>query len=161
MMVALLFHGYATGVHSSWKLEAATHDSVAVLFITGNLHPDHDTIARFRRRRLSSLQDLFLQVLTIARTMGVLKLGHVSLDGTKVKANASRHRAMSWTHMGRVEVRLQAEFSRLLEFAEIADRQDCELDIPEELYRREGRLARIAEAKRELELRAVLGCRIF
>ncbi|MCE2523064.1 MAG: transposase [Rhodobacteraceae bacterium] len=139
----MLFHGYATGVHSSRKLEAATHDSVAVRFITGNLHPDHDTIARFRRRHLSALQDLFLQVLAIARTMGVLKLGHVILDGTKVKANASRHRAMSWAHMERVEVRLQAEVSRLLELAETADGQDCEFDIPEELCRREGRLARI------------------
>ena len=121
MMVGLLFYGYATGVHSSRKLKAATHDSVVVRFITGNLHPDHDTIARFRRRHLSVLQDLFLQVLTIARTMGVLKLGHVILDGTKVEANASRHRAMNWAYMERVEVQLKAEVSRLLELAEIAD----------------------------------------
>ena len=140
MMTALLFYGYSTGVHSSRKLEAATHDSVAVRYVTGNLHPDHDTIARFRKRHLPALQELFVQVLSIARTMGMLKLGHVSLDGTKVKANASRHRAMSHSHMERIEAQLKAQVARLLELAEVADEQECALDIPEELGRRQERL---------------------
>ena len=154
MMTALLFYGYATGVHSSRKLEAATHDSVAVRYVTGNLHPDHDTIARFRKRHLPALQELFVQVLSIARTMGMLKLGHVSLDGTKVKANASRHRAMSHLHMERIEAQLKAQVARLLELAEAADEQECALDIPEELGRRQERLAKIAEARKEIEARA-------
>ena len=154
MMTALLFYGYSTGVHSSRKLEAATHDSVAVRYVTGNLHPDHDTIARFRKRHLPALQELFVQVLSIARTMGMLKLGHVSLDGTKVKANASRHRAMSHLHMERIEAQLKAQVARLLELAEAADEQECALDIPEELGRRQERLAKIAEARKEIEARA-------
>ncbi len=154
VMMTALFYGYSTGVHSSRKLEAATHDSVAVRYVTGNLHPDHDIIARLRKRHLPALQELFVQVLSIARTMGMLKLGHVSLDGTKVKANASRHRAMSHLHMERIEAQLKAQVARLLELAEVADKQDCALDIPEELGRRQERLAKIAEARKEIEARA-------
>ncbi len=150
MMTALLFYGYATGTHSSRKLEAATHDSVAVRFVTGNLHEGRDTIARFRKRHLTALQEVFFQVLAIARLAGVLKLGHVSLDGTKVK----RHRAMSFGHMQRIEAQLKEEVARLLEMAEAADTEECHLDISEELGRREDRLAKIAEARAEIEARA-------
>lgn len=92
--MALLFYGYATGVFSSRKLEQATYDSVAFRYIAANDHPDHDTIASFRKRFLPELSALFVQVLLIAQQMGCLKLGKVSLDGTKIKANASRHRAL-------------------------------------------------------------------
>ena len=93
VMVALLFYGYATGVFSSRKLEQATYDSVAFRYITADTHPDHDTIAHFRKRFLEPLRGVFVQILVIAQAMGVLKIGTVSLDGTKVKANASKHKA--------------------------------------------------------------------
>ena len=103
MLLALLFFGYATGLFSSRKLEQATYDSVAFRFITGDRHPDHDTIAHFRKRFLVELEGLFLQILVVAKAMGVFKLGTVSLDGTKIKANASKHKAMSWQHANKLE----------------------------------------------------------
>ena len=96
MLVALLFYGYATGVFSSRKLEQATYDSVAFRYLSGDEHPDHDTIANFRKRFLAELERLFKQILVLAKTMGVLRLGRVSLDGTKMQGNASKHKAMSW-----------------------------------------------------------------
>jgi transposase len=155
-LLSLLFYGYATGVFSSRKLEAATYDSVAFRYICANTHPDHDTIATFRKRFLPELKPLFLQVLLIAREMGVLKVGNISLDGTKVKANASKHRALSWGHACRLEQQLQAEVAELLAMAERADtdEQPDGLDIPEELARRQARLEAIAKAKAELEHRA-------
>jgi len=98
MLLALLFYGYATGVFSSRKLEQATWDSVAFRYIAANSHPDHDTIAAFRKRFVEELQDLFVQILMMARSMGLVKLGGVSLDGTKVQANASKHKALNWEH---------------------------------------------------------------
>src|ERR1700720_2865690 len=95
-----LGYGYATGVFSSRKLERATYDSVAFRFIAANDHPDHDTIAAFRRRFLKEIEALFVQVLLLAREMGVLNLGTVALDGTKIHANASRHSALSYEHAG-------------------------------------------------------------
>ena len=94
LLLSLLFYGYATGVFSSRKLEQATYDSVAFRYISADTHPDHDTIATFRKRFLSELTDLFAQVLVMAQAMGLLQLGKVSLDGTKIKANASKHKAM-------------------------------------------------------------------
>src|SRR6056297_1682415 len=94
MLLALLFYGYATGVFSSRKLEQATYDSVAFRFITADTHPDHDTLASFRKRFTKELEGLFVQILVIAQAMGLLKLGHVSIDGTKMKANASKHKAL-------------------------------------------------------------------
>ena len=114
MLLALLFYGYATGVFSSRKLEQATHDSVALRFITGDAHPDHDTIATFRKRFLMELEGLFVQLLVMARVMGVLKLGKVSLDGTKIKANASKHKAMSWGYANKLEEQLHQEVQELL-----------------------------------------------
>jgi transposase len=96
MLLALFFYGYATGVFSSRKLELATYESVAFRYITANQHPDHDTIAAFRKRFLEELKPLFAQILMIAQTIGIAKLGQVALDGTKVKANASKHKALSW-----------------------------------------------------------------
>ena len=155
LLLALLFYGYATGVFSSRKLEQATFDSVAFRFITGDTHPDHDTIATFRKRFLPELEGLFVQLLVLARAMGLLKLGHVSLDGTKIKANASKHKAMSWDHANKLEKQLRREVQELLKKAERADTEDDqEMDIPDELARREDRLAAIERAKREIERRA-------
>ena len=155
VMVALLFYGYATGVFSSRKLEEATHDSVAFRYIAGNRHPDHDTIAHFRQRFLKELEGLFVQLLVLAKETGLLKLGHVSLDGTKIKANASKHKAMSWGHAERLERQLRGEVEELFKEAERTDREEAaEVDIPEELRRREDRLEKISRAKAKIEQRA-------
>lgn len=155
VLLSLLFYGYATGVFSSRKLEQATYDSVAFRFITADTHPDHDTIATFRKRFLQELEGLFVQLLELAKQTGLLKLGNVSLDGTKVKANASKHKAMSWGYAKQLEKQLRAEVEELLKRAEQADAEDeFELDIPDELARREDRLAAIAKAKEEIERRA-------
>jgi transposase len=155
-MVALLFYGYATGVFSSRKLERATYDSVALRYTAANTHPDHDTIANFRKRFLPQLEALFAQILLLANQMDVLRLGSVCLDGTKVKANASKHKALSYGHALKLEERLHEEVRRMLEAAEQADAEDLpdELSLPEELYRREKRLAAIDKAKKEIERRA-------
>jgi transposase len=156
LLLGLIVYGYATGVFSSRKLERATYDSVAFRFVAANEHPDHDTIANFRRRFLKEIEALFVQVLGLAREMGVLKLGTVALDGTKIHANASRHSALSYEHACKIEAQLQAEVARLLALAEAADRADMPdgMNIPEELARREKRLAAIAEAKAKIEARA-------
>ncbi len=156
VLLGLLVYGYATGVFSSRKLERATYDSVAFRFIAANDHPDHDTIASFRRRFLVSIAGLFVEVLLLARETGLLKLGTVALDGTKVHANASRHSALSWKHACEIEARLKAEVVELMRLAEAADAADVPdgMSVPEELARREDRLARIAEAKAAIEARA-------
>jgi len=155
VLLALLFYGYATEVFSSRKLEQATHDSVAFRFITGDTHPDHDTIATFRKRFLPELEGLFVQMLVVARVMGVFKLGKVSLDGTKIKANASKHKAMSWGYANKLEAQLHREVQELLRRAEQADAEDeSDMDIPDELARREDRLIAIKKAKAEIERRA-------
>jgi len=143
LLLGLIIYGYATGVFSSRTLERATYDSVAFRFIAANEHPDHDTIAAFRRRFLKQIDTLFVQVLGVAREMGVLKLGTVALDGTKIHANASRHSALSYEHAGKIEAQLQAEVADLMAKAEAADRADMPdgMSIPEELARREPRLA--------------------
>ncbi|ABK97745.1 IS1182 family transposase [Pelobacter propionicus] len=156
MLVALLFYGYATGVFSSRKLERSTYDSVAFRFIAANSHPDHDTIATFRRRFLPQLNKLFAQILLIAHQMEVLKLGNVSLDGSKIKANASKHKALSYEHACKLEEQIKAEVGELLKKAEAADHADIPdgMNIPEELERREKRLSAIAAAKVEIKKRA-------
>ena len=156
MLLGILVYGYATGVFSSRKLERATYDSVAFRFIAANQHPDHDTIAAFRRRFLQEIEGLFVQVLAVAREMGVLKMGTVALDGTKIHANASRHSALSYEHAGKIEAQLKAEVAELLAKAEVADRSDLPdgLSIPDELARREERLAKLAEARATIEARA-------
>jgi len=156
LLLGLIIYGYATGVFSSRKLERATYDSVAFRFIAANEHPDHDTIAAFRRRFLKQIEALFVQVLGVAREMGVLKLGTVALDGTKIHANASRHSALSYEHACKIEAQLQAEVADLMARAEAADQADVPdgMSIPEELARREQRLAAIARAKATIEARA-------
>ena len=156
MLVALLFYGYAVGVFSSRKIERSTYDSVAFRYIAANSHPDHDTIAHFRKRFLQELTGLFVQILWVARQMGVLKLGNVSLDGSKVKAHASKHKALSYEHACKLEAQLKNEVAQLLQKAEAADRADLPdgLSIPEELQRREDRLSAIRNAKAEIERRA-------
>ena len=156
MLVALLFYGYATGTFSSRKLEKATYDSVAFRYLCANTHPDHDTIASFRKRFLKELEGFFVEILLIGQAMGLLKLGTVSLDGTKIKANASKHKALSWEYANKLEAQLQAEVETLLHMAEEADNSSLpeEMDIPNELKRREERLAKIAEAKAEIQARA-------
>ncbi len=156
ILISLLFYGYATGVFSSRKIEKATYDSVAFRFISANTHPDHDTISSFRKRFLEQLKPLFVQILMLAREMGLLKLGRVSLDGTKIKANASKHHALSWEHACKLEQQLQDEVKELLRLAEQADAEEipAEMDIPEELCRRKDRLKAIAQAKVIIEERA-------
>ena len=156
MLVALLFYGYATGTFSSRKLEKATYDSIAYRYLCANTHPDHDTIASFRKRFLKELEGFFVELLLVGQAMGLVKLGTVSLDGTKIKANASKHKALSWAHANKLEAQLQAEVDELLRLAEDADNSALpeEMTIPEELKRREARLAKIAEAKAEIQARA-------
>jgi transposase len=153
LLLGILVYGYATGVFSSRKLERASYDSVAFRFIAANEHPDHDTIAAFRRRFLKEIEGLFVQVLAVAREMGVLKMGTVALDGTKIHANASRHSALSYEHSGKIEAQLKV--AELLAKAEAADRTDLPdgLSIPDELARREERLAKLAEARAKIEAR--------
>src|SRR4029077_5029825 len=156
-LLSVLIYGYATGVFSSRKLERVTYDSVAFRFIAANDHPDHDTIATFRRRFLKEIEALFVEVLKLAGEMGVLKLGTVALDGTKIHANASRHSALSYEHATKIEVQLKAEVAELLARAEAADQAEAMVDgmsIPEELARREERLAKLGEARTKLEARA-------
>ena len=155
-LLSLLVYGCATGVFSSRKLERATYDSVAFRFIAANDHPDHDTIATFRRRFLKDIEALFVEVLLLAREMGVLKIGTVALDGTKIHANASRHSALSYEHAGKIEAQLKAEVADLLAKAEAADQAGMPdgMSIPEELARREARLAALAKARATIEGRA-------
>ncbi len=156
MLLGLMVYGYATKTFSSRAIERATYDSVAFRFIAGNEHPDHDTIATFRKRFLPQIQALFVDVLKLARAMGMLKLGTVALDGTKIHANASRHSALSYGHAKKIERQLKKEVQQLLRLAEQADGVNTPdgMSIPEELERRELRLAAIAAAKAQIEARA-------
>ena len=156
MVLSLLIYGYATGTYSSRRIEAATYDSLAFRYIGANCHPDHDTLCTFRKRFLGDIESLFVQVLLIAKAMKLVKLGTVALDGTKLHANASRHKALSYGHAEKLEAQLLAEVKDLLMRAERADNEALPegLDIPEELARREARLQAIALAKAEIEARA-------
>lgn len=156
MLLSLLFYGYSTGIFSSRKLERSTYDSVAFRYISANTHPDHDTIASFRKRFLKELESLFVQILQIARQMKVFKLGKIALDGTKMHANASKHHAFSWKHACKIEKQLKEEVRNLMDLAAKADEKNIpeNFDIPEELLRREIRLKAISEAKAEIQRRA-------
>jgi transposase len=155
-MLSLLFYGYATGVFSSRKIEQATYDSIAFRYISVNTHPDHDTIANFRKCFLPQISELFVQILSIAQAAGLLKVGKVSLDGTKIKANASKHKALSYGHIKKLQSQLETEVKTLLKKAKEADnsKSDDGLNIPEEIERREDRLKVIKEAKEKIEARA-------
>ena len=158
MMVALLLYAYCVGVPSSRKIEKRTYEDVAFRVLAGNTHPDHSRISEFRRIHLQALSKLFVQVLRLCQRMGLVKLGHVALDGTKIKANASKHKAMSNERMTQDTARLQAEVTKLLQAAEQSDAaEDLEHgtsqrgdELPEELRRREGRLARIRALQADL-----------
>lgn len=156
IMFGLLVYGYATGVVSSRKIERATYASAPFRFIAGNLHPDHDTLAVFRKNFLPELHDLFVQVLLPAQTMGVLKLGNISLDGTKIHADASKSKAVSYKRLGELEARLRAEVEALFVLGARADQSSLPngLVVSDEIALREARLARLAEAKAVLEARA-------
>lgn len=162
MMVRVLLYGYATGVYSSRKLEARTYEDVAFRYLSADAHPDHATLAEFRRRHLEALAGLFTQALLLCSKAGLVKLGHVAIDGTKIKAAASKHKAMSYGRMGETEARLKQEIEALLKQAEDADAaEDAQYgkgrrgdELPEELRRRESRLKKIQQAKTELEQEA-------
>jgi transposase/IS5 family transposase len=156
ILISLIFYGYMTGVFSSRKIENATFDSIAFRYLAANQHPDHDTIASFRQRFLPQLKGIFIQILAIAREMGVKKVGTVSIDGTKVKANASKHHSLSWGYANKLEERLQSEIADLMKRAEEADceKEDSGMKIPEEISIREKRLQGITEAKAIIAARA-------
>jgi transposase len=162
MMVRLLLYGYCKGVASSRKIEQATYEDVAFRYLSGDTHPDHDTIAAFRKRHLGALAGLFVQVLQLCQKAGLVKLGHVAIDGTKMKANASKHKAMSYERMNETEQRLREEVEEMLRQAAAVDEaEDAQYgkgqrgdELPEELQRRESRLKKIREAKAELEREA-------
>jgi transposase len=154
MLLALLVYGYATGIFSSRKLERACVDSISFRYIAANTTPDHDTIADFRCRVLPELPRIFLEILSIAQEMGFAKLGTLSLDGTKIKANASKHHALSYAHAGKIKAKLRREVSRLLKLAEAADHErDPELNIPAEIARREDLINKIDQARAKIEER--------
>jgi len=156
MMVKLLFYGYATGVASSRKIERKTYEDIPMRVLAAGYHPDHDTISSFRKDHIRTLKGLFLQILLLAKESKLVKVGHVSLDGTKIKADASKHKAMSYERMGIKEKELKHEIDELFRKAEEADAKEDQEDdhrIPEELAFRETRLNKIKEAKAALEKR--------
>lgn len=161
LMLKVLLYGYAVGVRSSRKLEERLGSDVGFMFLAGQARPDHKTIGEFRRRHLAALEGLFLESLRLCRAAGMVRLGRVALDGTKVKASASRHKAMSYARMPEREAALEAEVRRILEEAEAVDRAEDALygdargdELPEALRTREGRLRAIREAKAALEAEA-------
>lgn len=156
MLMSLLIYSYATGTFSSRKIERATYDSLAFRFIACDQHPDHDTLAAFRRRFSEQFSEIFVQVLEVARENQLSQFGAVSLDGTKIRANASRHSALSYGHAEKIEAQLKAEVQEMLALAEAADQSAVPdgVSLPDEIKRREERLAAIAEAKAKIEARA-------
>lgn len=159
MMVALLLYAYCVGVASSRRIERRTHEDIAFRIIAAGQHPDHTVISEFRRKHLDLLSALFTQVLALCGKAGLIKLGHVALDGTKLKANASKHKAMSYERLKEQEQQLAQKVAELLKEAEEADATEDKLygknkhgdELPEELKRAETRLTRIREAKAALE----------
>ena len=156
MLLGLLFYGYVSGIFSSRKMERATYEVIPFRFIAGDMHPDHDTIATFRKQFLAELKELFVQILLIAQEMGHLQLGNVSLDGSKIHADASKSKAVSYKRLLAIEAYLQAEVKELFALAEAADGGQWpeEMNLLDEIERREQQLARLAEAKKVLEARA-------
>lgn len=159
MMTKLLFYAYCIGVPSSRRIEKSTYDSIPFRVLAANQSPDHDTISEFRRVHLTALSRIFLQVLRLCQKAGLVKLGHIALDGTKIKANASKHKAMSYGHMQKRTDELKAEIARLMAEAQAIDEaEDVRYgkgkrgdELPEELRFRERRLQKIQEAKQALE----------
>jgi len=156
VLLDLLLYGYTTGIFSSRKIEKATYDSIPFRYIAGGLHPDHDTIANFRKAFLEEVTNLFAQVLVIAQEMGVLRLGNISLDGSKIHADASKSHAVSYGRLLQLEKVFRGEVEELMKLGEKADRGDLPegLDIEKEVALRQKRLANLAHAKAILEARA-------
>jgi transposase len=156
LLLALLFYGYATGVFSSRKIEKATYETLPFRFVAGGLHPDHDTLAHFRKTFRAEIKELFVQVLLLAQAAGYLKLGNISMDGSKVHANASKSKAVSYKRLLELEIHLQAEVDQLFRLADQADRHELPegLNVADEIALRQERLARLAEAKQVLQARA-------
>ena len=158
ILLGLLFYGYATGVFSSRKIEKATYENVAFRFVTGGMHPDHDTIAHFRKTFLAEIQEMFVQILLLAKLAGVLTLEHISGDGSKIHADASKSKAVSYKRVGELETQLRQEVAELFALAEQAEKGDLRLPeglLPQdEITLRKERLAKLAEAKAVLEARA-------
>ncbi len=154
VLLGIIFYGYMTRIFSSRMLESATNDIVPFRFIAGNLHPDHSTIAGFRKRFLREMDAVFYQILVIGAHMGILRLKNVANDGTKILANASKHKALSWDHLNKLELQAKEELAKLHKMAEEAENTPEGMKIPDEMVRRETRLAVIAATKAELEKRA-------
>ena len=158
ILLGLLFYGYATGVFSSRKIEKATYESIPFRYLAGGLHPDHDTIANFRKTFLAEMQELFVQILLVAQAAGVLKLGNLSLDGSKIHADASKSHAVSYGRLVELEAELKREVQELLSLGERADQGEVELPeglvLEDELSLRQERLVNLAQARRVLEERA-------
>jgi len=155
-LLAILVYGYASGIFSSRKLERACYDSIAFRYIAAGCYPDHDTLSTFRNRFATELADLFVQVLKIAQEMKLLKVGTICLDGTKIQANASRHSALSYGHIVKLEEQLKKEVQELLALADQADTANVPdgMSVPEEIKRREDRLAVMETAKAKIAARA-------
>ena len=156
MMVKVMVYAYATGVFSSRKMARKLHEDVAFRVLAADNFPAHRTIRDFRALHLAEFTDLFVQVVRLAREMGLIKLGTIAVDGTKIKANASRHKAMSYGRMQSAEAELKAQIEALVQKAastDEAEKSEPELDIPAEIVRRQERLAAIAAAKARLEER--------
>jgi transposase len=162
MLTRLLLYGYAVGFASSRVIERKTYEDVAFRFLAADQHPDHDTIAAFRQKHLHTLAGLFTQALRLCQKAGLVKLGHVAIDGSKLQANASKHKAMSYGRMVETEQKLQTEVEELLRRAQETDAAEDKQygkgkrgdELPEELARRESRLKKIREAKAALEAEA-------
>jgi len=156
MMLQLLIYCYANGIFSSRRIERATYRDVAVRFLTADTHPDHDTICTFRRENFEAVGQAFLQVLHLARTMGVLKVGTVSVDGTHIKANASKNRNVRYDRAKQLERQLEEDIRDLMERAEKADHRDDGhgQSIPDEIARRENLRGKIQAARQYLENKA-------
>lgn len=158
ILLGLLFYGYATGVFSSRKIERATHENIPFRYIASGLHPDHDTIANFRKTFLAEIQELFVQILLLAQTAGVFQLGNISLDGSKIHADASKHQAVSYKRLLELETQLRQQVSELFALSEQVDQREVTLppgcSVEEEIAFRQERLAHLAQAKAVLEARA-------
>jgi len=158
VLLGLLFYAYATGVFSSRKIERATHESIPFRYIAGGLHPDHDTIANFRKVFLPEIQEMFVQILLLAQAVGVLKLGNISLDGSKVHADASKSHAVSYKRLIEIEAQLRTEVQELFTLGERADQGEVQLpeglNVQDEIDIRQQRLESLVKAKAVLEERA-------
>jgi transposase len=156
MLLALMIYCYANGLFSSRRIERSTYRDIAVRYLTGNTHPDHDTICTFRRENGALVREAFQQVLRLARQMGLLKVGTVSVDGTHIKANASKHKSVRYDRAGELEEQLRQDIAKLLEQADASDREDRpdDQELPQEIARRERLREKMLEARRQLEQRA-------